>query len=109
MRGNIGSKLAAAIDGYGQEILVFAPAFPKIGRTTRGGVQYLDGIPIADTVFARDPFEPVIRSFILDIVAHQSDLPMYVVQWGMPPPKGKGPQIPVFDCEKGKDFEQNLS
>lgn len=57
LRGHVfaESDVFAAPDG----VLLFVPAFPEGGRSTVGGVHYLelDGrrVPVADTEFARDP------------------------------------------------------
>ena len=72
LRGNIGSELAAVMDAMELERLPFIPAFPAVGRTTRDGVQYVDGVPVAESVFGKDPFEPVRHSFVPDILAEQT-------------------------------------
>lgn len=80
LRGNIGSELTALLDASGQEILPFLPAFPRMGRTTREGVHYIDSVPVEDSVFGKDPFEPVICSFIPDIIHLQSSIPVEIVK-----------------------------
>ena len=64
LRGNIGSELQAMLDVYPGEPVCFVPAFPAAGRTTQGGVQYIDGQPAADSPFGRDPLSPVRESYI---------------------------------------------
>jgi D-threonate/D-erythronate kinase len=39
--------------------LAFVPAFPALGRTTRGGRHFVDGVPLHRTAFAKDPLRPV--------------------------------------------------
>lgn len=73
-RGNIGYELQAVLDGAEQSILHYAPAFPQMGRTTRGGIHYVNDVPVADTVFGQDPYEPVKHSYIPDIIHEQSDI-----------------------------------
>ena len=70
MRGNIGAELQAAISGSGREKLLFVPALPQLGRTTRQGVVYIDGIPLEQTPFASDPFTPVCSSSLREIILH---------------------------------------
>ncbi len=72
LRGNIGSELQAALDASEEKQIHFAPAFPKHKRYTAGGIHYIDGIPVAQSVFGRDPFEPVRHSSVLDILAVQT-------------------------------------
>ena len=61
LRGNIGAELAAVMDAAGADRLPFIPAFPKTHRTTKDGVHLIDGVPVAQSVFGQDPFEPVRR------------------------------------------------
>ena len=68
LRGNVESELKAVLEGTKQPVLHFFPAFPKMNRITRGGVHYIDGVPAEESVFGRDPFEPVRHSAIQDII-----------------------------------------
>jgi len=74
LRGNIGSELEALMIASGHSVFAFIPAFPKLGRTTREGIQYVDGKPVHETVFARDPLEPMADSFIPAIIGHQTGI-----------------------------------
>ena len=51
LRGHPGAELAAAMDALGQGQALVAPAFPAQGRTTVGGQQLVDGIPVEHTSF----------------------------------------------------------
>lgn len=64
LRGNIAAELAAALEGSGRTHGVFAPAFPEYGRTTRGGMQFVDDVPVHHTAFAHDPRNPVVECHI---------------------------------------------
>lgn len=79
LRGNIGMELKAAMDAYEENSAAFIPALPGLNRVTRGGVQYIDGVPARDSVFGRDPFEPVRYSFVADIIRSQADLNVVIV------------------------------
>lgn len=72
LRGNIGSELEALMLTLGQSILAFIPAFPKLGRTTREGFQYIDDRPVHETAFAEDPLNPLADSFIPAIIGNQT-------------------------------------
>jgi uncharacterized protein YgbK (DUF1537 family) len=48
--------------------LVFAPAFPALKRTTRGGTQYVDNVSLEKTAFARDRLNPVATANIAEII-----------------------------------------
>ena len=58
-------------------VLVFAPAFPEGGRTTRGGVHYVrigeEVVPAHETEYAADPVFPFGTSRLVDYVAEKSD------------------------------------
>ncbi len=77
MRGNIGSELAAFLFASKGKHIHFIPAFPKMGRTTLNGIHYIDGIPVSESVFGADLYEPVRRSAVKDIIAEQSDVKVY--------------------------------
>lgn len=76
MRGNIGSELSAFWMASGKSRIHFIPAFPQMGRTTVNGIHYIDHVPVAESVFGNDPFEPVKSSVVRDIIAEQSDVPV---------------------------------
>ncbi|MBR2209305.1 MAG: four-carbon acid sugar kinase family protein [Synergistaceae bacterium] len=73
LRGNIGSELAAAMDALNFEKMAFIPAFPEMNRITKNGVHYIDGVPVAESVFGKDPFEPVKNSDVKAIIAEQTN------------------------------------
>ncbi|MDR2746106.1 MAG: hypothetical protein LBB77_01545 [Treponema sp.] len=79
LRGNIGAELEALIRARNPDVLPFIPAYPNLGRSTRQGRQYLDGVPIDKTAAASDALNPVRHSFIPDIIAEESELPVRVV------------------------------
>ena len=58
-RGPVGAGLEGLARALGSRRIVVAPAIPRIGRVTRGGRQYLAGVPIHETEFARDPSWPI--------------------------------------------------
>ncbi|MGO4740217.1 four-carbon acid sugar kinase family protein [Bosea sp. 2KB_26] len=68
LRGHVRSELDAAFRASGRKRLVFAPAFPAAGRTTVGGVQCVDGIPVSETAYGRDPVHPARHSVLADLV-----------------------------------------
>lgn len=76
LRGNIGAELSAVLSASGKKLLPFLPAYPQTGRVTREGIHYIDGIPVTDSPFGRDPFEPVKHSRITELIAEQSGIPV---------------------------------
>ena len=59
LRGPLGAELDAAMDAIGAAEAFVLPAIPEVGRTTVDGSQLLDGVPMHETAFARDPQNPV--------------------------------------------------
>ncbi|HET6823957.1 MAG TPA: nucleotide-binding domain containing protein, partial [Anaerolineales bacterium] len=52
-------EIEAMLEAVKPDCTIIAPAFPKYGRTTVGGVQYLHGRPLHETEFGTDPTAPV--------------------------------------------------
>lgn len=104
LRGNIGAELTAAIEAGSSDHIHFIPAFPQMGRTTIDGVHYVNGVPIAESIFGRDPFEPVRYSSIPEIIASQSDIPVRRVGKAVNgADSGRG--IRIYDSDCDNDFE----
>lgn len=104
LRGNISGEVRAVLDASGEDFLAFLPAFPKMNRIVAGGISYVDGTPIEQSVFGRDPFEPVtcsrIREFFRGyegLVREYARPEELVIQEG-------GKQIAVFDSETDEDL-----
>ncbi len=103
LRGNVGAELDAVMDAAGADSLSFFPAFPAMDRVTRGGIHYIHGVPVAESVFGRDPFEPVTRSAVADIISEQTDRP--VVLHGVGDLAGcAAPGIHVYDASTNDDL-----
>ena len=103
LRGNIGAELAAMADACGVSLLPFIPALPAMNRITRGGVHYIDGVPVAESVFGRDPFEPVRESDVARLIALQSSLP---AASAVPGTLDQHNGIAVIDAETEEDLSR---
>ena len=104
LRGNIGAELEALMEASGEGQLPFLPAFPQIGRKTVNGIHYIEGIPVAESVFGQDPFEPVKHSGISNLIAEQSRVPVYCATPGQRPEPGQQGII-AYDAERVEDLE----
>ena len=87
LRGNIGAELDAASHASGKILVLVAPAFPKNQRTTLGGQQLFEGIPLEYSVMAKDSLSPVTQSDIVGLIQTQTDrrvghIPLAVVTSG---------------------------
>jgi D-threonate/D-erythronate kinase len=104
LRGNIGRELEAALYASGESQIHFAPAYPKHKRHTVGGIHYINGIPVAQSVFGRDPYEPVKHSSVLDILAAQTGMPVTLSDAGTIDMATNG--IIVYNICSDQDMEQ---
>jgi len=72
LRGNVGVEIDAIMDTCGYQLAVVAPAFPKNGRVTVGGLHLLNCAPLEATEIARDPKFPVKESHLPTLLATQT-------------------------------------
>lgn len=102
LRGNIGAELTGVLDAAGVDRIPFIPAFPKTGRITLDGVHLINGVPVAESVFGQDPFEPVRYSRVSDILKEQTSVA--TVQRSPGEFKGDLPGIQIFDATNDEDL-----
>ncbi len=105
LRGNIGSELKALMDAAKIRTLPFIPAFPVLQRVTRKGIHYIEGIPVAKSVFGDDPFEPILDSSVEKIIKSQIDVPV-VIQEKETSYDMKESGIYVFDAETDENLQK---
>jgi uncharacterized protein YgbK (DUF1537 family) len=113
LRGNIGSELTAMLEAAEGKTLSFLPAFPKMKRWTKEGIHYIDGVPVSESVFGKDPFEPVICSDILQMIESQSRVKVSVrsALSRNAPAEGNGeaniqePELLVWDSETDEELD----
>ena len=74
LRGHVGAELEAAFKASNSNLVLFAPAFVKAGRTTLHGIMYMHGVEIARTELASIPKSPITESYIPKIIAKESSL-----------------------------------
>lgn len=78
LRGNVGAELEAALGLVRRRTpkarALMVPAFPAAGRTTVGGIHLVDGVPVAETDAALDPFSPVTVSRVATLLGTQTGL-----------------------------------
>ena len=99
LRGNIGAELSALLKTSGERQLPFLPAFPQIDRVTRDGVHYISGVPVTESPFGIDPFEPVRHARVTELIGEQTDVPAHsfpTLKEGEAVPEQEG--ILVFDA-----------
>lgn len=104
LRGNLGSELEALRAVCGASQLYFAPAYPALGRTTVCGVHYLNGVPIAHTEFAGDPFNPIRHSDIASLLKEQGCCTARTAKAGQVLAGAGEPEIVIVDSETDADL-----
>ncbi len=61
LRGNIAAELEALAGFYGVRV-IYAPAYPAMGRIVTDGRLYVNGVLLEHTGFAKDPLNPITDS-----------------------------------------------
>ncbi|MCE5342937.1 MAG: four-carbon acid sugar kinase family protein [Eubacteriales bacterium] len=104
LRGNVGATLTAALNESDWSFLAFAPAFPDMHRPTIGGVQYNEGVPIHQSPFGQDPFEPVRTSSVPELFRGEK---VRIRLYPRTQPYDtivETSAIGIFDVERNEDF-----
>lgn len=68
LRGHVRLEIEAILDAGGLSDCVFIPANPSKGRLIREGRYEIGGVPLDETVFARDPDYPRDSSLVSDLL-----------------------------------------
>ncbi|OOM05873.1 four-carbon acid sugar kinase family protein [Clostridium saccharobutylicum] len=105
MRGNIGAELMAVMQASGSRCIHFIPGFPQMGRTTVNGIHYINEIPVAESIFGQDPFEPVRYSDIRQIIASQCELETHIMGTSIPESCAPAEGIIVYDSSCDEDIK----
>jgi uncharacterized protein YgbK (DUF1537 family) len=78
LRGNVAAEFKGLMEVFPDRPLVYAPAYPKLGRTVVGGTLFVDGRPLAESAFAGDPLNPARESSVAEVV-RECGVPVEVV------------------------------
>lgn len=106
LRGPIGSQISGLFAAWPDRSVVFAPAYPRMGRTVRDGLMYVNGEPLAETVFAHDPLEPSRSSRVADKVSDTPDHPMVGIGSADALRRTLSPSMPrLFLCDATTEAE----
>ena len=87
LRGNVASELKALSDVFEDVLIPFIPAYPEQGRFCHEGILLIDSIPVSESVFGKDPYEPVTESHIPSLLLKEADLKTYITKKYEVPPK----------------------
>jgi uncharacterized protein YgbK (DUF1537 family) len=107
-RGNVGAELEALIQAVPADQLILVPAYPRGGRITRDGNQYVRGALLHESAFSRDPLEPVTGSHIPSILGRQTPFPVHCIDRvafeSFVLQNERRPGIFCFDAESDRDL-----
>ncbi|WP_404330305.1 four-carbon acid sugar kinase family protein [Mesobacillus maritimus] len=86
LRGNVASELRALSDVFEDVSIPFIPAYPEQNRFSYEGILHIDSIPVSESVFGQDPYEPVTESHIPSLLLKEADLKTYITkEYKIPP------------------------
>lgn len=106
LRGNISAEIKAIVDTYPDKFIPFLPAHPRINRNVIQGVLYVDGVPVNKSVFADDPYEPVLESNILKRLEQEANI--YATYEPVNSSQDLEETLTVFDSESINDMDESL-
>jgi D-threonate/D-erythronate kinase len=78
LRGQVAAETKALLAALPGMRVLFAPANPRVGRTVESGLLRVNGVPLAQTEFARDPVSPRRESEVRAILGDAA-LPAVVI------------------------------
>lgn len=68
LRGPVAAELRVVIERIQPPLTIFSPANPGAGRTVENGLLLVNGRPLSETDFARDPVWPVASGDVVDLL-----------------------------------------
>ncbi|MCH9040428.1 MAG: four-carbon acid sugar kinase family protein [Chloroflexi bacterium] len=89
LRGHVGAELTATLQTAGKTRAFVCPAFPEMGRTTRGGLLHVEGQALTVTREGNDPFSAVGEASVVRLLQQQTGYNIGLV--------------PLEDVEQGGD------
>ena len=82
LRGQVIAELTALLGVWGKPRTLLVPANPGLGRVISGGHYFINGQPLHETDFSRDPEYPATTSDVLAILGPSGDWSVRVLQSG---------------------------
>lgn len=93
LRGNVCAEIEAVIQVTGQSRVLLIPANPSRGRIVQSGRYLIDGIPLDQTHFARDPDHPQTSSDVTTLLGSEGNQTIHPISADEPLP-GTGIIVP---------------
>jgi uncharacterized protein YgbK (DUF1537 family) len=79
LRGQVIAELTALLGAWGKRRALLVPANPALGRVIVGGHYFINGQPLHETDFARDPEYPATTSEVLAILGPAGPWPIHIL------------------------------
>lgn len=108
LRGNIGSELRGLLDAWPGSGLLYAPAYPKMGRTVKQGILQVDGQPVSATDFSYDALNPIAESSLVKLLESSIALPIVSIGEGTLD-NVSGQAVCVCDADSDEEVERIAS
>ena len=106
-QGNIGPVCDALAEHCGSRTVLLCPSLPANGRTVKGGILYVNGVPLADSPMRFHPLNPMWSSEICELMSPQSRYPVFTEKSKIPK-EGISYYVPDYvDDSDGRDIVQN--
>ncbi len=105
LRGNIGAELKAALDASKSRVLPLIPSYPQMNRCTVDGVHYVNGVPIADSLLGKDPFDPVESSRVADLFLDEKIYVKDRVRCNDVVAEAAVPQLLIYDAQTAAELD----
>jgi len=86
LRGNVAAELLTLARSLGFRRVLLIPANPSLGRTTRSGEYFINGVPLHETAFAHDPHHPAHSASLIALLGDSPRFPVAVIKPGDPLP-----------------------
>ena len=91
LRGNHGAEISGMLQGLGADQAQIVQGHPRLGRTVKNGILLVGGIPVSQSAFSRDPFDPVCCDRVEEILLKTA-----------PDLRGR---VTIYDSETEQDLE----
>ena len=116
LRGHPGAVINAVLKRRVTDYAAVCLAYPEAGRTTKNGEQYVGEQKVTETVFAKDPLNPLRSSKIVKVLGEGTKLSsalitLKVIRKGIAAVLCEkerllegGARILIFDCASGRDL-----
>lgn len=108
LRGQVVPETIAMLHESGRGIAIVTPAFPAQGRTVRGGVVHVAGVPLAQTAFAKDALSPPPLAPLKEVFLREGIPCVSTIAANLSAISTRGSQAIVVDAQSDVDLLQTV-